>query len=176
MAWEETILCIQVMIFSMFCRIIASLALEIVNIYALEIRGSHREVEKAASVGLSKHSPSKGWSQWLGRGREQDWRNSNIPSFPALQQTSEIGYSSKYEEWTQSSRLQPQFGEGEGFEGRAVVAPWRGLRWGQKGLFCGYMNYVVIIWSEGCLFVRSQVRPKGHCRIRQSIEDQVENL
>jgi len=29
---------------------------------------------------------------------------------------------------------------------------------------------------EGCMFVRSHVRPKGRCRIRQSIRDPVENL
>jgi hypothetical protein len=29
---------------------------------------------------------------------------------------------------------------------------------------------------EGCRFVRSQVRPKRHCRIRQRLGDQPENL
>ena len=38
-----------------------------VNIYAIEIRGCISELEKAASVGLSKHSPCNGWSQWKGR-------------------------------------------------------------------------------------------------------------
>jgi hypothetical protein len=60
MTREETI---RVMIISMLCRIIASLALKIVNIYELEIRGSNREVKKVASVGLWMHSQCKEWSQ-----------------------------------------------------------------------------------------------------------------
>ena len=34
-----------------------------VYIYALETKDCSRELEKAASVGMSKHSPSKGWSK-----------------------------------------------------------------------------------------------------------------
>ena len=46
-----------------------------VNIYALETRGCLRELEKAASVGPSKHSPCKWWSQWDRR----KWKGTRLP-------------------------------------------------------------------------------------------------
>ena len=76
------------------------------NIDALEIRGCICELEKVASVGLSKHLSY-----------------SKLRSFPALQQTLDLAFSSAYEHSKQHSGLQLQFGKGESVDGKGSGGP-----------------------------------------------------
>jgi hypothetical protein len=75
-----------------------------VNIFAVEIRGCHRELEKA---------PRVGHNETVGSGREQDCPTSNLPWFPDLQRTTELGFSSAHKDLTQRTWLQTPFAEGE---------------------------------------------------------------